>query len=282
MIGAGVGPHGSSDGGFRLTGRPVPLRDLLGDLWQSRTLLAILARKEFFVRYRRASLGLAWAVILPLVQATVLAVVVQHFVRFHTGLSYAVFVYTGTLAWSYFSTTISTGAGSIVDSQELSNKVYFPRAVFPLTTAAAGLYGLALSVVSAVVLAVVFGASLDVHILLLIPATALTVLLASAGALVVAVLQVYFRDMRYVIQAALIAWFYVTPVFYPLSAVGGLRRLVEVNPVTGIVELFRASVGGADPGWWVSVGWTVAWTGALLGVALALYRRYDRICVDLL
>lgn len=274
--------HGLREQSFELRGGPVRVSNLLRDLWRSRRLLVILARQEFFVRYRRASFGLLWAVVLPLVQAVVLAVVLSHFVRFHTGTNFAVFIFAGTVAFTFFSTGISAGVSSIVDGQTLSTRIYFPRALFPLVAVGAGVYGLCLSSIVLVALGIGLGAALGPNLVLLIPAAVVSVALTATMSLVFAVLQVYFRDLRHLVQAALIAWFYVTPIFYPLSAIGRFRPLVEANPATGMVELYRGAVGTADPGWLTSLWWTLGWTGALAIAALLLYRRYDRICVDLL
>jgi lipopolysaccharide transport system permease protein len=88
--------------------------------------------------------------------------------------------------------------------------------------------------------------------------------------------------VRYVVQAALLVWLYVTPVIYPLSAIGRARPWIEANPVTGIVELYRAATVGADPGWPSTLFWTGGWCVALLIAAVFLFRRFDRLFVDLL
>jgi lipopolysaccharide transport system permease protein len=124
--------------GFCLTNDKTPVLALLRDLWRSRELLAVLARKEFYVRYRRTSFGILWAVGLPLVQAIVLSVVLSHFVRFKTGANYPVFVFSGTLAFTYFSNSLTAATGSIVDNNAVSTKIYFPRAVFPLMVVLSG------------------------------------------------------------------------------------------------------------------------------------------------
>jgi ABC-2 type transport system permease protein len=94
---------------------------------------------------------------------------------------------------------------------------------------------------------------------------------------------VYFRDVRYVVAAALIAWMYGTPVIYPIDKMHGLvRKLIEINPATGMVELFREAVGVHDPGWTAALPWTFAWIAGLLVVAALLHRRFDRVFVDLL
>ncbi|MHB8467785.1 MAG: ABC transporter permease [Acidimicrobiales bacterium] len=269
-------------GGFELTAEPTPVGVIVADVWRYRRLLAILARKDFFVKFRRASLGMGWAVLLPLIQALVMAVVLQHFVKFKTGINYAVFVFAGTLIWSFFAMAVGTGSTSIVDGQGLSTKVYFPRALFPLVSVAANVYGTVLTTAVLIGLAIVVGVPLDFRLLWLVPALGLTVALTAGFSLVFAVMHVYLRDMKYVVSAALTAWVYATPVFYKLSVVGHLRPFVEANPVTGAVEMTRAALGAADTGWWISVVCTVAWILGLFAVALALYRRFDRVCTDLL
>jgi lipopolysaccharide transport system permease protein len=269
--------------GFELTGEPERLSSLLARIWRSRGLLLILARKEFYVRYRRASFGLLWAVGLPLIQAVVLAVVFSHVVHIATGHSYPVFMFCGILPWSFFSLTLSTAATAIVDNAAMSSKIYFPRAVLPLVSVLAALYGFVVSLPILVVFAVGFGTPLRPQMLLLLPAVVLTALLAAAFTLLFAALHVYFRDMRYLVQAALTAWIYLAPIIYPINyAPHSIRWLIKADPVTGIVELFRFAVIGADPGWLLTLAVTGAWTVALTAVALRMHHRYDRLFADLL
>ena len=264
-----------------LDGESTPVRTLVGDLWRSRDLLGVMARKEFFVRYRRASFGLIWAVGIPLIQALVLAVVLRHFVRFHTVGPYPVFVFSGVLAWNFF-TVISSATSSIVDNRDISTKIYFPRSVFPAMTVLSGAYGLVLTSVLLLIFEAGFGTVPGVRTIVLLPAIALAILLTAAMGLVLAALQVYFRDVKFLVQAALVGWFYVTPVFYPLSALGRIAPWVRINPMTGVVELFRVATVGADKSWPVTLGWSLAWTVFLLGAATLLYRRFDRVFADLL
>jgi ABC-type polysaccharide/polyol phosphate export permease len=268
--------------GFSLSGPSTPLSDLLRGIWDSRRLLTLLSRKEFFVRYRRASFGVVWALVLPLVQAIVLAVVVSRFVTFDTEGNFTLFVFAGTLAWSFFSQTISGGTTAIVDNADMSAKIYFPRALFPLVVVGAGLYGLVISAFILEVFVLGFGEFVPPRAALLVPAIVVLVSLSTAASLVLAALQVYFRDMKYLIAAALLPWFYLTPIFYPLDRVGRLRTLVEINPVTGAVELLRAATVGADPGWTVALAWTAVWTAGLFVLAAIIHRRHDRVMSDLL
>lgn len=268
--------------GFTLTAKPTSVIELLHDTWKARDLIAILARKDFYVKYRRATFGLLWAAALPLLQALVLAFVVSKFANFKTGSHYAVQVLAGTVAWSAFSTVVSSGSTSVVDGAGLSAKIYFPRLVLPLSNVITAAYSLWISVVVLVFTSLIIGVGLGVHTLYLIPGTLAVLVLAAAFSLVLSASHVYFRDTRYLVQAALLVWLYLTPVIYPLSAIGRARIFIEANPMTGVVELFRAATVGADNGWGVSLLWTGGWCLALLVAGVLLHRRFDRVFVDLL
>ena len=136
-------------------------------------------------------------------------------------------------------------------------------------------------------LLVVFAAAFHVRIglraLLLIPATLLMIALTTSLSMVVAALHVYFRDMRYVVQALLLPWFWASAIFFSLNLVrGALRTIVELNPATGMILLFRAAVVGADPYLSTALWWSCIWTVIFAVIAIALYRRFDRVFVDLL
>jgi lipopolysaccharide transport system permease protein len=266
---------------FSLQGEASELRPLLAETWRSRDLISVLARKDFFVRYRRASFGVAWALALPLLQAAVLAVVLPKLVRFDVPGSYLVFVLAGTVAWSFFASSLVAGASSIIDGSDVSTRVYFPRLVLPLVVVLSNLYGF---VPGAVVLggATILSGEGSARLVLLVPATLLGAALVVSLAAALSALQVYFRDIRYLLQAALLAWFYVTPVIYPLEEVGDLAPFIRANPVSGVVLLFREATVGADEGWQLAIAWTIGWTIAFAIAALLLHRRYDRVFVDLL
>ena len=265
------------------TATPPPLSRLVRDLWHSRELIAMLARKDFFVRYRRASFGVLWAVGLPFFQAAILAVVFSKIVQIGTGFSYPVFIFSGFVAWNLFSSALSGASTSIVDNSALASKIYFPRAVLPIANVVTNLYGYAVTVVALIIMSIAFGESVGVKVLYLVPATLIVVLLTSGFSLLCAALHVYFRDIRYLIQAALTVWFYVTPVLYPLNKASGLIKTgVKLNPMTGVVELFRAAILRPDHGWLLTLVITGVWILATWGAAVVLHRRFDRVFADLM
>lgn len=263
---------------------PVALREWLVGLWRFRGVLVALSRKDFQVRYKRAALGILWSVAMPLLQSAVLVFVFSRVGGFGTGqgYSYAGFVLAGMVPWVYVSTSVGASTTAIVEAAGLTDKVWFPRAILALVPPCANLVLLAASVVILFVELPIVGAPLRPRLLLLLPAAALAVAFTSALGMVLAALYVYFRDLKFMVQAALLVWLYVTPIVYPLSVLGGAGRLLSYNPLTGIVGLFQAAAVGSPgpPGvaLWVSIGTTLA----LAVAAVAIHRHHDRLFVDLL
>lgn len=269
-----------SAAGFDLTATPPPVRNLVRDVWRSRALISVLARKDFFVRYRRTSFGLLWAVGLPLLQATILALVFGNLLTSHAP-DYAAFVFAGMVPWSFFSSTLSGGATAIVDNTSLSNRIYFPRAVLPLVSAVSAMYSVGITVGLLVAMCIGFGVELGPELALLIPGVALVAVLAASFALVLSAIHVYFRDVRFLVTASLTVWLYVTPIIFQVDQLPRLLRpVVRANPMTGVVELFRFATVGASEGWTSSLVVTAAWIVVLVTAALQLHRRFDRLFAD--
>lgn len=258
------------------------MRDWLATMWDHRGVQLVLARKDFQVRFKRASLGVLWAVLLPLVQAAVMIVVFSHFVHTRDGVPYGAFVLSGILEWTYFSSTLSVSVNSIVDGATLTDKVWFPRALLPIVPCLSGLVGLGISMVILVVFAPVLGASIHLRILLLIPAVALLIAFTIALSLVLAALQVYYRDVRFIVMAALSVWIYATPIMYPQSSLRSLGPWLDFNPMTGIISLFHFAILGSHEASQRGVVISVLATAALLVAGVEAHRRHDRLFVDLL
>lgn len=270
--------------GFELRGSVTPIRTLLRDVWNKRVLVRLLARRDFHVRYRRPTFGLLWVVAVPIIQAVVLSIVFSRIVRVRTDAPYPVFVLSGLLPWLFFSATVSAAVTSITGGSGLATKVYFPRAMLPLIVVRSNLYGFGLRLAVVLAAVFVFRSGIGPNIILLVPAFVLMVLLSAAFSLVFAALQVYFRDVAFIVTAAIQAWFWGSAVIFPVSMVEHmplLRAALLVNPATGMVALFRWAIvnEGVDPAFIAS---TVAWSAGLFVVALYLYRRFDRVFVDLL
>jgi ABC-type polysaccharide/polyol phosphate export permease len=256
---------------------------LARDVWRSRQLMVILTRKEFHVRYRRAAFGLLWAIGLPLVQSAVMAIIFSKVAKIGHAPHYAIFILSGMVAWLFFTTVLAPGSTAVVDGTDLSSRVYFPRILLPLVQVATGLYGFVITLAIALVLCPLLGARLGVSLLLLVPASLLLVTFTAALCLVNSATHVYFRDVRYMVSAALIVWFYLTPIIYPaVDAPHPLRILINLNPMTGIIDLFHAGLIGMTADLGIAVLISCIWAFGLLVVGIGLHCRFNRVFADLL
>lgn len=264
--------------------RPVPMRDWVLGLWHFRGVLAALSRKDFQVRYKRAALGILWSVALPLFQSVVLVFVFSRVGRFGSGASYsyAGFVLAGMVPWVYVATCVAASTTSIVDAAGLTDKVWFPRAILTLVPPCSNSVMLGASTLILLVALPIVGASVRPRLLLLLPAAALAVAFCAGLGMVLGALYVYFRDLKFMVQAALLVWLYVTPIVYPRAALGEAGHLLNLNPLTGIVGLFqRAAVGSPLPSS-LALGVSIGTTLVLTILAVFIHRHHDRLFVDLL
>lgn len=267
---------------LHLDGRPPSVRAWLRQMAAFGPVLVTLARKEFKTRYKGAALGMVWSVVLPLVQTAVLAVVFSRVLRFGGEMeSYAAYVMSGMLLWSYFSSTLNPATTAIVDAASLTDKVWFPRVLLVLTAPLANLVGLVVTLVVMVLLLPAFGVDLTARLLLLPAAGVLLLAFTASLAATLAALNVWFRDVRYIVQAALLVWIYLTPIIYPAHLLGRYAGWLDANPMTGIVTLSRLATVGADD-WQRPLTVSIVVTVVLAVVATEVHRRLDRRFVDLL
>ena len=265
---------------LHLEGHPETRRAWLADLWAHRELLDMLARKDFQTRYKRATFGLAWAVVVPLIQAAIMAVVFSKVIKSGGGKTFAVYVMSGVIAYAYFSTVVASAATAIVDGTGLTDKVWFPRAVLVIVPCLSNLVGFVVTVVVLVIVTPLFGAHLGERTLLLIPATALLVTLSLALGLILGALDVYFRDVKFLVQAALLVWIYLTPILYPQHLLQKFGPWLDANPLTGVVLLFHMATVGSGGPWVRPVLVSIGVTIVLLLVGAEGQRRHDRLFVD--
>jgi lipopolysaccharide transport system permease protein len=205
----------------------------------------LLSREAFRVRYKRASLGVFWAVVQPTLQAFVLIFVFTHIIKFHRVPNYGIYMLSGVLPWSFFTHSVMGATGSIVENSSLIKKVPVPAVIFPL----AGVGGAAITYGISLVILVVGGAifhTLGVNLLLLPVALFFEVVVITAFALVTSSLYPAFRDIRYIIEAIIMLGFYVTPIIWSPNIIGSgvLRTCLSFNPMYGVVMVYRQSVAG--------------------------------------
>lgn len=253
-----------------------------GELWQYRGLLKNLIAREIKVRHKQSVLGLTWAALSPLITTTILALVFSGF--FGVGLqqgSFGLYVMSGLVLWNLYSAATQTGLSSIFVSGSLIRKVYVPKSVFPLAAVLAQLVNFGFSLLGLFAYMFIGHAQLrPATVLGIIPVLELLILSIGA-AMLLSTLYIYFRDIRWFYESALLALFYASPVFYPAQVVSEkFSRYLGLNPFWSILAAFRSAViyGQAPATGDLLYGGIAAIVALIAGVLVLNRYQYEFIC----
>ncbi|MFQ5681791.1 MAG: ABC transporter permease [Candidatus Binatia bacterium] len=220
------------------------------DLWEYRELLYFLTWRDIKVRYKQTVLGIAWAVIQPLFLMLIFTIFFGRLARIPSdGMPYPIFAYTALLPWQLFSRALTDASTSLVASERLITKIYFPRLLVPTSAVLASLVDFAIALVLLLGMMVFYG-MVPTMALIALPLFILFALMTALGmSFWLSALNAQYRDIRYVLPFLTQVWFFVTPVVYPASMVPeAWRFLYGINPMTGVVEGFRWALLGNTEG----------------------------------
>jgi lipopolysaccharide transport system permease protein len=255
----------------------------LRELWAYRELLYFLVWRDIKVRYKQTALGAAWAVLQPLLTMGVFAIFLGRLAHVPSdGLPYPLFSFCGLVPWTFFATAVTSGAASVVGSQQLVSKVYFPRLLVPLAATMTPLVDFAIALATLGLMLAWYHVTPAAAIVWLPVLTLFAVVTAFAVSLWLSALMVAYRDVRYVVPFFIQFWMFATPIAYPASLVPERwRALYGLNPMTGVVEGFRwALVGGAAPGPVLFA--SVVAVALLLASGLLFFRRLEGTFADVI
>ena len=234
------------------------------ELWAYRDLLYNLVVRDLKLRYKNSVLGILWSLLNPLLMMLVFTLVFKVLAGGSRLPAYPAFILSGVLVWNLFSTSVTRALGSIVANAHLIKKIYFPREALPIAAVLANLVNFLLALPVYFGLAAALGRTPTVWILLL-PAIILVQLFFTLGiSFILATINVFYRDTQIVMEVVLLAWFFLSPVFYSISEVapggahiGGLvlssfdvqRWMRILNPMASIIATYRDILyWGARPG----------------------------------
>ena len=222
------------------------------EIWEYRELLYFLTKRDIKVRYKQTVLGGLWAIIQPFFTMVVFSLFFGRLAKMPSdGIPYPIFVYAGLLPWTYFANALSTSGNSLVGSQNLITKVYFPRLIIPASAALAGLLDFFVAMSILVALMIWYQYLPGFGILLFPFLIGLTFLCSVGVGMWLSALNVQYRDIRYVIPFLIQLWMFVSPVIYPVSMVTEKYRwLLALNPMGGVINAYRASLLGHKPIEW--------------------------------
>jgi lipopolysaccharide transport system permease protein len=254
----------------------------LGRLPQAADLLYTLTLHRIRVRYKQSVLGLVWAVLQPLLLMLVFTVIFGFTTRMPSeGLPYAVFVYGAVLPWTFLSTAVGNGTGSLVSHAQMVTKVAFPREILPLSYVAAALADFLIASTILAGLMAYYHVPLTAQALWVLPIVVVLAGFATAVGLILAALQVHFRDVGVALPLFLQIWMFATPVVYPLSAVPArFRWFYDLNPAVGLVEGFRRVTLTGQPPDARLLAISIVATAVLLPVAYAGFKFVEATVAD--
>jgi len=257
----------------------VPWREL----WEYRELAYFLSWRDIQVRYKQTAIGIAWAILQPLLTMLVFTLFFGRLGKIPSdGFPYAVFTLAALVPWTFFANGLTQTANSIIDNSNLITKVYFPRLVVPIASMMSRLVDFALAFILLICMLPAYGIWPTARVLAL-PAFLLLALITALGVgLWLAALNVKYRDVMYVVPFMSQIWLFCTPVAYPSSLLPEpWRTLYGINPMVGVVEGFRWSLLGEA---------TVPWAMIIVSTVVAIFmlvsgtyyfRRMERSFADI-
>jgi len=255
----------------------------LRDLWAYRELLYFLAWRDIKVRYKQTALGLLWVVMQPLLLTLIFTVFLGRLARVPSdGIPYPLFIFVGLLPWTFFSNAVSNSGTSLVGNSHLITKVYFPRLIVPAAAVLARLMDFLVAFTILIGMLAFYGVAPTPNLLLLPVMALLTTAMALGFGLLIAALNVRYRDVGVVLPVLLQLWMFVSPILYPTSLVPeSWRGLYVLNPVVGVIDGFRASILG-HPFNWGALAITALATVFLLIYSTYTFRRYEKDFADVI
>ena len=260
---------------FRLKVRLVPA---IREVWRRRELVRTLAERDLRVRYKQAVLGFAWSLLTPLALMLVFTAFFQRVAKVDTGgAPYALFAYLGLLPWTFFSTSVNLGGQSLVTNNQLVNKVYCPREVFPLASVVVAATDTVMATLVLGLLFVITGfapRATTVWVPLLL---AVQVAFTFGVTLVMSAVLVFLRDLRHLLPIILQLGLFATPVAYGMNVVSPSLQVLycTLNPLAPVIDGYRRTILQGLPPDWHLLGPGAATAAVVLSVGYVVFKRLE-------
>jgi lipopolysaccharide transport system permease protein len=260
------------------------------ELWEYRELLYFFVWKDIKIRYKQTVLGIAWAVLQPVIMALIFTFLFSSVAHLSSGklpsgepIPYLPFVFSALLPWNLFARGLTDGSMSLAENQALVTKIYFPRILLPVAATLSALVDFGISVGVLVVIMVYYQILPSINVIFL-PLFLLFAVLASVGvSLWLSALNAKYRDVRYTVPFLAQIWLFATPVMYAagyVTATGVLGTVYALNPMFSVVEGFRWALFGSTFAF-TTLSWiSVAMVLTIFVGGLYYFRRAERTLAD--
>ena len=247
------------------------------ELVQYRSLIRNLVAKDLKVRYKNSALGFLWSLLNPLLMMVVFTFVFTQLLNQNIP-DFPVFVLAALLPWNWTAATVAAGTTTLVDNAPLINKVYFPRYLLPISVVLSNMANFVLALPALFLFMAIFGLPFTPWILYLPVIVLVQAIFLTGLVFILAPLHVYFRDTIVLVEVGLMAWMFMTPIFYPIEAVAPNLApwMYRINPLAAIVAEYRTILYHGevpDPLFMARTGATAA---LLLIAGYLLFNRLNR------
>lgn len=255
----------------------------LAELWNYREVFYLLVWRDLKVRYKQTLLGILWVALQPIIATIIFTIIFTRFARFETGeIPYALYALSGFTLWTFINTAVSQASISLVYHEQLVTKIYFPRMIVPSASVGAGFTDLILTLVILFGIMLFYGVFPTAKIVLVPLIIFFATVITLSFSLLLASLNVRFRDVKFIVPFFLQVWMFTSPVFYPSSWIPeNLRMIFALNPVTGLMDSFRYILFGTELNF-LYLGISVAMTLIIFFVSLYTFRGMEDDFADLL
>lgn len=258
------------------------------ELWRYRDLFLVLAWRDIAVRYKQTALGVAWAIFQPFVTMIIFTFIFNRMANISSGdgTPYPVFLYVGLLFWQYYSGTLTNASNSMISNAALIQKVYFPRLIVPATAATAGLLDLVIAAVILVGMMIYYGIMPHLIGLLVLPALLGCMVASAMGmGMLLASMNIKYRDVRFVLPFFIQIMMYLTPVIYPVKMLDNYPLvkwlMLWLNPISGVITNARAGLLGQGSVDFGVLGISFLMSLVYFTCGLYYFRRNERYFADL-
>ena len=254
------------------------------DLWRYRDLLGFLTMRDIKVRYKQTVLGVGWALVQPIVTTIIFTFVFGKLAAMSAGgVPYPLLVLAGLLPWQLFSTALSGSSISLVSNAHLISKVYFPRLMIPLSSLGVALIDFMVVLFLYVCMSIWFGRVPSWHWALLPAFILLALVLAFGAGLWFTALTVKYRDFRYIVPFLIQIGVFVSPIGFSTEVVPTWRNLLDLNPITGVIDAFRWSLlSDGQPFNAHGIGCAIAISAIILLSGLRYFRNMERTFAEVI
>ena len=259
------------------------------EIWRYRDLMMLFVKRNIITQYKQTILGPLWYIIQPLMTTVMYMVVFGGIAKISTdGLPQPLFYLAGISFWQYFSDCLTKTSNTFVNNAGIFGKVYFPRLVTPLSDVISNLVRFGIQFALFLVVYLYYIIFTDVHIqpnlyALLFPVLVMMLAgLALGFGILFSSMTTKYRDLQLLLGFFVSLWMYATPVIYPLSTITNLqlRLVMQLNPLTGIVEFFKYGMLGVGNHEWWMLGYSFAFMVVLLGMGIIVFNKVQKSFMD--